>query len=307
MKAVSIDKDVCTGCGICITICPYKAIELVDNKAEFQLDECFSCGHCQAVCPVDAVVVSGLVSAINFSTFTELGGVIQPGTGEVAEIAALMRSRRSCRRYLTKPVPLPLLEDLVKIGTTAPSGTNSQPWNFSILPEREDVLVFGGLTAEYYRNLNRQARNGILRLLVKLFGGDSLGKYYRRYHDSVEESLREWDREGRDSLFHGAVAAILVTARQDASCPAEDALLATQNILLAAHVMGLGSCLIGFAVEAMRRNSGMKREMEIEDSEEIYSVIAFGYPDVIYHRPANRKSVVPRILKFGTEDAEKTE
>ncbi len=307
MKAVSIDKDVCTGCGICITICPYKAIELVDNKAEFQLDECFSCGHCQAVCPVDAVVVSGLVSAINFSTFTELGGVIQPGTGEVAEIAALMRSRRSCRRYRTQPVPLPLLEDLVKIGTTAPSGTNSQPWNFSILPEREDVLVLGGLTAEYYRNLNRQARNGILRLLVKLFGGDSLGRYYRRYHDSVEDSLREWDREGKDRLFHGAVAAILVTARQDASCPAEDALLATQNILLAAHVMGLGSCLIGFTVEAMRRNPEMKRKMEIGEGEEIYSVIALGYPDVIYHRVANRKSVVPRILKFGAEDAEKTE
>lgn len=306
MKAVSIDKDVCTGCGICITICPYKAIELVDNKAEFQLEECFSCGHCQAVCPVDAVVVSGLASEMIFSTFNELEGV-QSGTGQVAEIAALMRSRRSCRRYLTKPVPLPLLEDLVKIGTTAPSGTNSQPWNFSILPEREDVLVLGGSTADYYRKLNRQARNGILRLLMKLFGGDSLGKYYRRYHDSVEESLREWDREGKDHLFHGAVAAILVTARQDASCPAEDALLATQNILLAAHVMGLGSCLIGFVVEAMRRNPGMKRKMEIEEGEEIYSVIALGYPDIIYHRVANRKSVVPRILKFGTEGAGKTE
>ena len=307
MTAVIIDKDVCTGCGICINICPYKAIELADNKAEFQLEECFSCGHCQAACPVDAVVVSGLASKITFSTFNELEGVVQPGTGDVAEIVALMRSRRSCRRYRTKPVPLPLLEDLVQIGTTAPSGTNSQPWNFSILPEREDVLVLGGLTAEYYRNLNRQARNGILRLLAKLFDGDSLGRYYRGYHDSVEESLREWDREGRDRLFHGAVAAILVTARQDASCPAEDALLATQNILLAAHVMGLGSCLIGFAVEAMRRSPDMKRKMEIEEGEEIYSVIAIGYPDIIYHRPANRKSVVPRILKFGTEDAEKTE
>ena len=59
-----------------------------------------------------------------------------------------------------------------------------------------------------------------------------------------------------DRLFHGAAAAILVTGRRQASCPAEDALLATQNILLAAHAMGLGSCLIGFAVEAMRRDPG---------------------------------------------------
>jgi len=307
VTAVIIDKEICTGCGICIDVCPYTAIQLADNKAEFMLEDCFACGHCQAACPVDAVVVSGLASNMAFSTFTEMERVVQPGTGEVAEIVALMRSRRSCRRYLTSPVPLALLEDLVKIGTTAPSGTNSQPWNFTILPEREDVLVLGGLTAAYYRKLNRQARNGVLRLLVKLFGGDSLGKYYRRYYDSVEESLREWEREGTDSLFHGAVAAILVTAQQDASCPAEDALLATQNILLAAHMMGLGSCLIGFVVEAMRRTPDMRRKMEIGDGEEIYSVIALGYPDVIYHRVSNRKSVVPRILKFGTEDTEKTD
>jgi len=283
-------------------ICPYRAIEMRNKRAEYLPDDCFSCGHCQAACPVDAVSVKELVSDMNFSTFTESPGVVQPGEGNITEIVALMRSRRSCRSYRSGNVPLAFLEDLVKIGTTAPSGTNSQPWNFTILPARKDVLVLGGLTADYYRKLNRQARNIFLRLLMKLFGGDSLGKYYRRYHDSVEESLQEWDQKGKDHLFHGAVAAILVTARKDASCPAEDALLATQNILLAAHVMGIGSCLIGFVVEALRRCPELRRKMKIAENEEIYSVIAFGYPDVKYHNPANRKLVVPRILEFTTEE-----
>ncbi len=302
MTTVTINKELCTGCGVCADICPYKAIELRNDKAVFRLEDCFSCGHCQAVCSVSAVSVAGLVSDINFSTFTELPGIILPGTGNIAETVGLMRSRRSCRNYADKTVPLSFLEDLVKIGTTAPSGTNSQLWNFTILPARKDVLRLGGLTAEYYRKLNRQARNVFLRLLIKLFGGDSLGKYYRRYHDSVAESLREWDEEGKDHLFHGATAAILVTSRTDASCPAEDALLATQNILLAAHVMGFGSCLIGFAVEAMRRSSVMKRKMKIAENEEIYSVIALGYPNVKYFRPASRKLVVPRILEFTEEE-----
>lgn len=254
------------------------------------------------MCSVNAVSVAELVSDINFSTFTELPGVMQPGTGNIAEIVGLMRSRRSCRNYTAKTVPLSLLEDLVKIGTTAPSGTNSQLWNFTVLPARKDVLRLGGLTAEYYRRLNRQARNIFLRSLMKLFGGDSLGRYYRRYHDSVAESLQEWDEERKDRLFHGAMATILVTSRRDASCPAEDALLATQNILLAAHVMGLGSCLIGFAVEAMRRCPDIKREMKIRENEEIYSVIALGYPNVKYFRPANRKLVLPRILEFTEEE-----
>jgi len=301
MTTVTINKELCTGCGVCIDICPYKALELRNNKAEYVLEDCFSCGHCQAVCSVSAVSVAGLVPDINFSTFNELSGVIQPGTGNLAEIVGLMRSRRSCRKYASRTVPLNLLEDLVKIGITAPSGTNSQPWNFTILPARKDVLILGELTAGYYRKLNRQARNIFLRLLIKLFGGDSLGKYYRRYHDSVAESLRQWDQERKDHLFHGGVAAIIVTARRDASCPAEDALLATQNILLAAHVMGLGCCLIGFVVEAVRRSPDMKRKMEIAENEEIYSVIALGYPGVKYYRPANRKLVVPRILEFTPE------
>ena len=111
-------------------------------------------------------------------------------------------------------MPQVVLEDLVKIGTTAPSGTNSQSWNFVILPTRGDVQVLGGMVADYYRKLNRLAENPLLRFMVRIIGGDSLGRYYRRYHDSVAEALREWDEKGTDRLFHGAVAAILVTGRK---------------------------------------------------------------------------------------------
>ncbi|MBW1636178.1 MAG: nitroreductase family protein [Deltaproteobacteria bacterium] len=298
MGTVIIDKEICIGCGLCVDVCPYNAIQLVENRAVYVLQDCFSCDHCRSVCPVDAVSVAGLVSGMNFSTFTERAEVVQPGAGGMAEIVALMRSRRSCRRYSGKTVSLSLLKDLVKIGTTAPSGTNSQPWRFSILPERQDVLFLGDLTADYYRNLNRQAQNRALRLLMKLFGRDKLGIYYRKYHDSVQESLREWDEEGRDRLFHGATAVILVAAGSDASCPAEDALLATQNMLLAAHAAGLGSCLVGFAVEAMRRNSSIRKKMKIAEDMDVYTVIGLGYPDVKYMRFSGRRSVVPEILRF---------
>jgi nitroreductase len=163
-----------------------------------------------------------------------------------------------------------------------------------ICPYRAIVLVKGRV--EYYRKLNRLAANPLLRFIIKIIGRDSLGQYYHRYSGSVAEALREWEETGTDRLFHGAVAAILVTGKKDASCPAEDVLLATQNILLAAHVMGLGSCLIGFAVHAIRRDPALKKRVGITDDEEIYSVIALGYPAVTYLRPANRKVVVPRII-----------
>ena len=301
MEQVIIDRQKCTGCGGCVEICPYRAITLVNGRAEYKNIVCFLCGHCRAVCPVDAVLLPGEPPALGLTTLAERPETVAPGKTNGSDLVALMRSRRSCRKYLELTVSEEILVDLVKIGTTAPSGTNSQGWNFVVLPAREDVLVLGGLVADYYRRLNRLAANPVLRGMMKVIGGDSLGRYYRNYSTSVAEALNEWDEKGTDRLFHGATAVILVTGRNTASCPAEDALLATQNILLAAHAMGLGSCLIGFAVEAMRRNPMMKKKMGISQDEQIYSAIALGVPAVTFYRPAGRKRVVPRFLRFANK------
>ncbi len=298
MEQISIDTGKCTGCGACVENCPYQAIVMRDAKAEYTLKECFLCGHCQAVCPVAAVHLTDLPVRLGLGTIEESDGAVAPGTTNVSELVTLMRSRRSCRKYQDRPIIPAILEDLVKIGTTAPSGTNSQSWNFIVIPTKADLVIFGGMVAGYYRKLNRLAANPVLRFAMQIFAGDNLGRYYRRYYHSVAEALSEWDGKGIDRLFHGAVAAILVTGSKEASCPAEDALLATQNILLAAHAMGLGSCLIGFAVEAVRREPGLGKRIGIADGEELYSVIALGYPAVTYHRPANRKVVVPRFLSL---------
>ncbi|MDK9706762.1 MAG: nitroreductase family protein [Desulforhopalus sp.] len=296
MQQVIINRQDCTGCGICVEICPYQAIRLEDGTAVHNGIACFLCGHCQAACPQGAIAIPGLQVLLGLATIAEKAEVLPPGTIQTADLVTLMRSRRSCRKYQEKSVPLEVLTDLVKIGTTAPSGTNSQGWNFIILPSRDDLLVLGGLVSDFYRGLNKMAANPVLRGLVKVFGGDSLGRYYRNYYDSVAKALKEWDEDGTDRLFHGAAAAILVTGRREASCPAEDALLATQNILLAAHAMGLGSCLIGFAVEALRRNKSMRRQLAIPADEVVYSVIALGFPAVVYQHPAGRKAVEPRVL-----------
>ena len=134
--------------------------------------------------------------------------------------------------------------------------------------------------------------------MAKCFLGYSLGKYYRKYYESITQGLREWDEEGKDRLFHGATSIILIGARAEASCPAEDAILATQNILIAAHAMGLGSCLIGFAVEAIKRDTRVKTFLSITNDTTIYSVIALGYPAEKYKRVTGRKKVIPLYLKL---------
>ena len=298
MKPVFIDNTLCSGCGLCVEVCSYRALKTEDGCARYLLDNCFSCGHCQAVCPEEAVSLPGLTQPVK-TTLQAVGSESKVAESlAIAGLVDLMARRRSCRNYKDKMVPLSLLEELVQIGITAPSGTNCQPWNFVILPERDDLLVFGSHIGTYFKSLNRLAESRIIRLFTRMFTAGGLNRYYENHYKSVKEAIHDWDDNGEDRLFHGARAAILVTAKTSASCPAEDALLATQNILLAAHSMGLGACLIGFAVEAVQRDKNIRHILGLPDDEKLYAVIAIGYPKISYVRPAVRKKVTPRIFRF---------
>ena len=290
----TIDRDLCNGCGLCVRVCPAKTLSMEDGKAVVSGSYSMACGHCEAVCPQGAIRVTALDNPFLLATVEVDNRWLPFGDDDTGQLVRLMRSRRSCRNYSTRQVNRDILEDLVRIGTTAPSGTNSQLWTFTILAERPQVKLLGEYTALFFKDLNRLAVKPWARLFSKFFGNDALGRYFHKHYKTVQEGLLLWEEKGKDTLFHGATAAILVGAAPGASCPAEDALLASQNILLAAHSMGLGSCMIGFAVEAVNREKRIRKLLNIPMEEKIYAVIALGHPAEKYQHPALRKKVTPR-------------
>ncbi|MBN1128588.1 MAG: 4Fe-4S binding protein [Chitinispirillaceae bacterium] len=50
-----IDREKCTGCGICAKRCPSGAIIMDGGKAEIHMQKCIHCGTCHSVCPQEAV------------------------------------------------------------------------------------------------------------------------------------------------------------------------------------------------------------------------------------------------------------
>lgn len=295
MSTPAIDQTRCTACGLCIRLCPSDALGLVHGKTGLVKESCIGCGHCLALCPVQAVEMDHGAAAPTFSGFGEPPHV-QPGGIDPALVAGLMLSRRSQRDFDEQPVPLESLRDLVAYAVTAPSGTNSQRWTFTLLKDRAAVLRLAAPIRDFFAKLNSMADNPVLPTLMRLVGRPELAVYKRDYRDSVAKALAEWEATGRDRLFHHAPAAILVGSKPGASCPAEDALLATQNLCLGAHALGLSTCLIGYAVAAIKEETKVKAALGLPADETVHAVIAVGYGRAKFQRPAVRRTPLVREL-----------
>ena len=292
-----IDQEKCEACGECIKVCPHETISMINKKAIITGNESLVCGHCQAACKSGAINVGGIDESLsNFSSFKSEKKWLPFGQYDTTGLVNLMQSRRSCRNYKKKPVEKELLEDLVKIGVTAPSGSNCQMWSFTVLSDRKSVEAFGEQIKVFFHNLNRLAGITWLRMLLKLLGKRQLSDYYENYYERIKEGLKNWETNDKDMLFHGAPAVIAIACKQEASCPAEDALLAAQNILLGAHSLGLGTCLIGFAVSAMKKERKLCDFIDLPIDEDVYAVIAISYPKEKYINVTGRKPVPLRYI-----------
>lgn len=49
------DESICTGCGICIDRCQFRAIEIIAESGQVNINNCFGCGLCVSTCPTDAL------------------------------------------------------------------------------------------------------------------------------------------------------------------------------------------------------------------------------------------------------------
>ncbi len=61
---------------------------------------------------------------------------------DASSVDAAIENRFSARAFLPTPVPRATLEDILRVASRAPSGTNAQPWKVYVLQgARLDELV----------------------------------------------------------------------------------------------------------------------------------------------------------------------
>jgi len=74
INTLQYDPDLCTGCGMCVTVCPHGVFTLNSRLARLENPlKCMECGACALNCPPQAITVEsgvGCASAMIISAIT---------------------------------------------------------------------------------------------------------------------------------------------------------------------------------------------------------------------------------------------
>ncbi|MFX0060038.1 MAG: FAD-binding protein [Candidatus Heimdallarchaeota archaeon] len=112
---INVDKEKCTGCGLCEKACPFGAIIIVDKIAKIG-DECTLCGACIDQCNVGAITIQRKkVKDIDLSKYQDVWIVAEIKDGNVRNVSyELLGKARELAEHLNQKACVLLLGDNVK-------------------------------------------------------------------------------------------------------------------------------------------------------------------------------------------------
>lgn len=260
MLSFTIDENKCTRCNECVMDCPVNIIAMdkgYPSVAAKKEGFCLKCQHCLAICPTGALSILGKNPEESISL---PGNLPDPN-----KLEALLKGRRSVRRYEDENLAPALLHRLLEVASHAPSGVNARKVHFTVVDDRE---VMARLRQEMKETLVHLKENGQLK------GGD----YFKEY-------VQKWEQTGNDTILRGAPHLVVASAPRDCPTPEVDCLIALSYFEIFAQSLGVGTVWNGLFTWILKEILPEFREkLGIPEDHQIGYTIAFGKPAVKYQR-----------------------
>ena len=183
----------------------------------------------------------------------------------------LIKTRRSTRKFLRRPVEKEKLEQVIEAGRFAPSGGNNQTTHFIVIQD-ESVLD----------KLARIARDEFAKM-------DLTADTYQSLATAIKLS-----KKGTYVFHYNAPVLVLTANRIGYGNNMADCSCAVENMMLMANALDLGSCWIN-QINWLNDNPVMLsylKSLGLQEGETVYVSMALGYPDTPDGMPL--RSIMPR-------------
>jgi len=196
------------------------------------------------------------------------------GAGENFVIENI-KSRRSTRDFRQESIPEGIVDKIVEAGSFAPSALNRQPWRFVVIGQEAMIKELSAVVRKKLKALYKLVP--ILRFLIKDFRDERFVNALKKTASSEE-----------DTVFYSAPLIIFVANDTRYGATNMDCVLTCQNMMLAAHSMGIGSCFIG-RTKAIPKGL-LRKKFNLPGHYDFNACVAFGYPKEARKTASARKS-----------------
>ncbi|RPJ53301.1 MAG: 4Fe-4S dicluster domain-containing protein [Methanobacteriota archaeon] len=262
MNGIVVDRDLCTRCGTCSTVCPSRIISAagtadIPHVPIEAAARCNRCGHCEAFCPT---------GALSAGSDEGTGGAAAGGIDSDL-LGRYIKSRRSVRHYTSDPVDRETIEEILDIARYAPSGMNLQPVQWLVVDDAGRVHEIARFTVDWMRSLAAS--------------GHPLGTY-------GAPLIAAWDA-GIDRICLGAPHLLIAHIPAGPTGPT-DAAIAMTHVDIVAPAFGVGTCWAGFVSMAAQTWKPLKDALPLPAGRTVAYAMMFGYPRYAVHRIPPRKA-----------------
>lgn len=274
----SIDEDLCIGCGKCALECGSHV--RIQNSRHVNPDNpnCSKCYHCYSICPRNAIKLDDSIKLPSFN-----GGT--PGTITEEGLAGFLAGRRSIRSFQERDVDEDIISKLIDRARYIPSGGNSHSYEFTVLKSKKVKTEIKDELIKIYSLRSRILNNPVLRNAAKPFVNQQMRSFLKsRTYGNRMKDLMERVNKGDDPFFYHAPAIIVIHSKEHIPTPKEDCVLAGYNICLASQALGLGTCYVTLAQNAINSSKKCKEIIKLTREDNVYAVIVLGYPAVHHER-----------------------
>jgi nitroreductase len=187
---------------------------------------------------------------------------------DYAELERLFATQRAVRHFDGREVGDAVIERVLSAATRAPSARNAQPWRFIVIRNTETKRALGTIF-------------------------DELGQ---QFYGAGAPDRTPW--EDVPALI--AITSEYTFGQNESGIAALGASIypAVQNLLLAAHALGLGTVL---TTRWKAREGEVRPLLALPETMAVHAIIPIGYPATKHGK--NRRRPVPEVTsreKFGT-------